>query len=40
MNTDRRVIQKWILVISLVIVCLAQLNVHSLGPTLIHFFTA
>ncbi len=30
----------WILAISLVMVCLAQLNVHSLVPTLMHFFNA
>jgi len=40
MNTDRRVILTRILVISLAIVCLAQLNGHSLGPTLMHFFDA
>ena len=30
----------WILAISLVLVCLAQLNVHSLVPTLMQFFNA
>ncbi len=30
----------WILAISLVMVCLAQLNVHSLVPRPMHFFNA
>ena len=30
----------WILAISLVMVCLARLNMHSLVPTLMHFFNA
>lgn len=30
----------WILGIGLAVICLAQLNVHSLVPMLVHFFNA
>ena len=39
MNTDRRVILALIAMGRIrVMVCLAQLNVHTLVPTLLHFF--
>jgi hypothetical protein len=41
MNTDRRVILAQITLGRIrVMVCLAQLNVHTLMPTLMHFFNA